>query len=146
MAIVRRKPQTSQYVSLDDRGVLSVRVPQQCVNWPDDFRLRLSKFWLSPGRVFQRNKFLEEYVDNGMSDLVYKVDGIKVKVYYRFSPLASPKNGIVINATVLENVGTGIGIELVHPEFPFRTLQTFEFLHDVIIGGVPTTKRVERPK
>lgn len=146
MPIIRRKPQTSQYVWLDDKGVLNVKVPSACVMWPDNFRLRLSKLWLPPGRVFQRNKFLEEYVDNGLSDEIYRVDGLKVKVYYRFSPLASPKNGIVINATVLERVATGVGIELVHPEFAFRNLQAFEFLHGVSIGGVPTTKQVERPK
>ncbi len=143
MPIIKRKPFFSQYVYVDKDGRLNVKVPPDCLRWDDEFRLRLSKFWIKPYQIIKKSTFVDNYVNNGWSDKKYNVNGRKLRIYYLVSDLRSPPNSIMINATVVEDIDKGKGIEVTHSEFPMRNLQVYELVTDKIIGGVPTAKVVK---
>lgn len=143
MPILRRKPMISEYVRVDEKGNLDIRTPPDCTNWDAEFLLRLSRYWLAPGSTISYQKYVDQYVSTDWVSKLYKISGVRLRMYYDIEKIKVPRNSLRVRATIVGNPDTRIAIEVTHKEFIFRNLQVYELAKAVQIGGVPNAKRVD---
>lgn len=140
MSIKRRRPLTSNYVYTDDQGLLHVKAPAICGNWDNQFRTRIISNWAKPSTVISQSTFIDKYNKAEYATKEYKIHGKRLRIHYKYTMLDSPKNSMIINATCVKDLSTGISIEVNHETAAMRMLQIYCFVTGESIGGVPTPK------
>lgn len=128
--VKRRKSSSSRYVYLDG-GILVVKTPAECTNWPTEFRKHLIGGYIAPRTL----RPLSEYKDTERAPHIYKIGGQLLSVSHPFEDVGVGQ--AVVLCTRINNHTTKKSLFLNHPDPAMRVLMVYAFLHDAQIGGVP---------
>ncbi len=131
----RTKDLTKTRVFINEKGTLIVRTPAVCTKWDQSFRERVVRDYYAPRTLVNQHEYIERYVNTGLVDRVYRVQGNNLVVKHPFELLGPSK--VVILRTDIHNLTTDTKLFLAHEDPAMRMLMVYSFLTGEKIGGVP---------
>lgn len=132
LRVAKRWPLSDeQYVSTDD-GVLSVRTPKECTNWPNDFRMRIVRDYREPRSMIDKS-LLEKLYD---PETVYAIGKRRLMFRQPYETLDNARNKVVILRTEIIDLTDKKAMTLQHRDPAMRILMVYAFTRRMSFNGV----------
>lgn len=114
-----------------DGDSVVVRTPSSCTSWHNDFRIHIVKDYSAPNTLV--NAVESKHRNTGK---VYAIQGQRVSFEQSYRTLQNMEAKLVVEQTLVVNVGTKKAMELNDPDPAMRILMVYAFLTGEDIPGL----------